>query len=273
MTTDGVLSVLLSVAIPFLLAVLGGILAVRSLPAEKFRNERWWWIGGFLGLAIVGIVLAFIQQIVLTDEQRVSDKKASDREAQLRADSRFTQGQLDTMTKVLTSIASKPDSSNIGREMLTALATVAHQDANENLGKLGLGDISNKELLLRAKSMAASMREIEQEYKRESAPIYIDPHLSEVERQRLWDGSVRGQLAAHDSMQTKWIALQPEARVIRDELVSRLPKEMTAYSGDEKDFVPMSMDKSYVAGPSPLTTTANYLERLALLLPQAKIKR
>jgi hypothetical protein len=76
-------------------------LAARSLPSETFRYERWCWIASFVGIALVGIVLAFVQQVVLTTEQAEAEKAATTAQARLEADNRFTQGQLDSINKVL----------------------------------------------------------------------------------------------------------------------------------------------------------------------------
>jgi hypothetical protein len=125
MTTDALLVILLNVAIPSVLAILGGILAARSLPAERIRYERWLWTSGFLGLALLAVVLAVIQQVRLTTYRVETDRKANETEGRLRADSKFTQGQLDTMTKVLTTLAStttKPQDGNMTAAMLKALA-------------------------------------------------------------------------------------------------------------------------------------------------------
>jgi len=129
MTTDALLTILLNVAIPSVLAILGGILAARSLPAEHIRYERWLWTSGFVSLALLAVVLAVVQQVRLTTDRVEADRKANETEGRLRADSKFTQGQLDTMTKVLTTLAStntKPQDGNMTAAMLKALAAAGH---------------------------------------------------------------------------------------------------------------------------------------------------
>src|ERR1700733_65364 len=130
MTTSAILSIVISVGIPFVLAVLGGILAVRSLPVENFRYERWWWIGTFVGLCLLGIILAVIQQVKLTGDQQLADNKASASESQLRSDMRYTQGQLDTMTKVLSAVAFKSNETGSNKDLLQELVAVGRGAAN-----------------------------------------------------------------------------------------------------------------------------------------------
>lgn len=82
MTTDGLISIVLAVAIPRLMALIGGALATRTLPSENgCRNpETYFWVGFFVLLFLVSIVLAFYQQVRNTSQQQAADKMAADKE-------------------------------------------------------------------------------------------------------------------------------------------------------------------------------------------------
>jgi hypothetical protein len=96
-TTDAVLNIALSVVVPGLMALVGGILAARSLPSEpgKRNLEIWLWSGGFFALFLVSIILAFIQQVRSTTQDRVKEAIASQEKLSSHGEIKFMQGQLD----------------------------------------------------------------------------------------------------------------------------------------------------------------------------------
>jgi energy-coupling factor transporter transmembrane protein EcfT len=124
MTVDGLLAILLNVAIPSLLALAGGILAIRAFREAK-SPERWAWIGVFFGLALVAIVLAFVQQVRFTSQQKEMDAKEASAELRSTNDNKYMQGQLDSINKVLTTVVSKPGDSGLIKDLLKSLASQA----------------------------------------------------------------------------------------------------------------------------------------------------
>lgn len=104
MTVDALLNILLSVGVPGLMALVGGILAARALPSKdnKRNPELYIWASGFLSLFIVSLILAFIQQVRITTQQSVSVKEAHEKELNSEGNIKYMQGELDSIGKVLT---------------------------------------------------------------------------------------------------------------------------------------------------------------------------
>ena len=124
MTTDALLAISLNVVIPSLLAVAGGVLAIRAFRDAK-STERWAWLGVFVFLFLVAVVLAFAQQVLFTEEQKRSDDKAAQIEARRSDEAKytqgqlsFTQGQLESINKVLSTVVSRSGESGLTKGML-----------------------------------------------------------------------------------------------------------------------------------------------------------
>jgi hypothetical protein len=271
-TTGALLSVLLSVAIPFVLAVMGGILAVRSLPAEKFRYERWWWVASFICIALLGIVLAFVQQLILTKEQKETEQKASEAEFRLRSEGRYTQGQLDTMTKVLTALASKPTDPSISKSLIQALA-MSTQTSTASLPKT----FSNQQLWDAAIDLSRRLRVFEiqmSEAERQSRdrfdkavaelPGKLFQDKDQTAIQLAWNTMTSESAKASAARTAAFGSLRSEAMNMRTQLLNRLPPQ------PENPTVRMVLDSDVIAGPHPISMLADYIESKARLLDLSK---
>lgn len=133
MNTDALLAILLNVVIPSVLAVAGGILAVKALSNDK-RVERARWITLFVGLAIAAIVLAFIQQVRLTTQQAIVDQKAAANELRASNDNRYIQGRLDSIVQVMVTFSQQGSPDKVITPFIRALegvlATMSAQAPN-----------------------------------------------------------------------------------------------------------------------------------------------
>jgi hypothetical protein len=105
------LNILLAVVVHGLMAVIGGILAAKALPTEpgKKNRETWYWISGFVFRFLVSVGLAFVQQIRSTKQQITTDEKATQAELKSNGEIKYMQGQLDTMNRVLGTVAANSD--------------------------------------------------------------------------------------------------------------------------------------------------------------------
>lgn len=108
MTLDALLSILLAVVVPGLMALIGGVLAARALPSEpgKKNPEMWYWVGGFVFLFLISLVLAFVQQVRNTAQQQAANQKATQAELRSTGEIKYMQGQLDSINKVLSTLSS-----------------------------------------------------------------------------------------------------------------------------------------------------------------------
>src|SRR5258708_7514868 len=111
MTLDALINILLAVVVPGLMALIGGVLAARAMPAEpgKKNPEMWYWVAGFVFLFMVSMILALVQQVRSSAQQQAAEQKAQQTERRSRGDIKDTQGQLDTMNRVLGNLASNSD--------------------------------------------------------------------------------------------------------------------------------------------------------------------
>jgi hypothetical protein len=110
-TFDSMLEIALAVGIPGLMALIGGALAARALPTEpgKKNLEMWYWISGFMFLFLFSIILAFVQQIRATAKERATEQKTQQVELRSRGEVKYMEGQLDTMNRVLGTLATNSD--------------------------------------------------------------------------------------------------------------------------------------------------------------------
>jgi hypothetical protein len=124
MALDALLNILIAVVVPGLMAVIGGILAAKALPTEpgKKNREMWYWISGFVVLFLVSVLLAFVQQIRSTTQQLAAEQKAAQAELKSGGDIKYMQGQLDTMNRVLATVAANSDPKTMAR-LLRGVAT------------------------------------------------------------------------------------------------------------------------------------------------------
>ena len=100
-TPDALLAIALNVAIPSTLAVAGGILAVNEFGVDRLAQRRRW-IVFFVGVWVLAIVLAFVQQVRTTTQQTIAAQKAAANELRNSNDNKYIQGQLDTIRQVMT---------------------------------------------------------------------------------------------------------------------------------------------------------------------------
>lgn len=122
MTFDSILALLLSVVIPMILAAGGGVLAATTLPGDKTKS-RWLWISFFLVFAIVAIGFAFVQQIRITTQQRAAETVSREHEEHLEGNQRYTEGQLDSINKVLVSLINSGGESRQDQSVLKGLVS------------------------------------------------------------------------------------------------------------------------------------------------------
>jgi len=115
MTVDALLEILVSVVIPCVLALAEGILAARSLSDERWA-ERSLWIALFVGLLVLAIVLAFVQQVRLSTRERAAGLMQQAKDIESEGNIKYTQGQLDSINKILAQVVSADTS---GSQTLT----------------------------------------------------------------------------------------------------------------------------------------------------------
>jgi len=271
-TTDALLALLLNVAIPSLLAVAGGLLAARTLPKDK-RLEQGLWTALFVGLALIAIGLAFVQQVRITTQQTNADEVANKRQSALEGTNRYTQGQLDSITKVLTSLVSSGSSNNDYKTTLRALlASAATRNVPPVNGPVGLKGLSNAELRDQALKMVTAIRTVEQQYEEEDSRLMnqnrFDPSKDKAYNDSLWSGYTQAMNAVHQREVSRWEPLHVQCGLLITEITSRLPPAEVPV--DPEGVVKMTTEYDMLAGAYPLKSLAGYLEKLALLLPQQR---
>lgn len=264
MTVDSLLAILLAVVIPFALAVAGGILAIKALPPEA-QVRRNWWISLFVALTLIGIVLAFAQQVLLTKEQKEADEKGNAREVRMISDTKFTQGQLDSINKVLTAVISKSGDSGLVKEVLKALAGQAAQAGNS-----GQQSYSNSQLRDAALDLARRLREFQLRFSVASQDLlesYRKKAMAAVqnkdkeESSRLFNEHRAAIDALDNSEKADFVPLRAESLNMRSQLLNRLPPQ------PEDRIVKGVLDDEFLGGAEPLYKVSSYFERLARLLP------
>jgi hypothetical protein len=269
MTVDGLLNILLGVAIPFFLAVAGGYLAVKDAKGP----EKWRWVSLFVALLIGGIGLSLYQQIRLTNEQKEADQKT--REANERAQanqnrleggSKYTQGQLDSIHSVLRELVAGGGNAT-NKNLVQALAAVTGAIASKVNGPVGLKGLSNAELRDRVLEMTRNIDVIEQQYEQDSAQLYrIAPTDTSAQRQAV---------QARDERENQnFQPIRVDAQMLYEEMLSRLPIELTRIPNPptladlDAQTTRFVLELGSLAGPYPLRSASAYMKKLAMQLPQ-----
>ena len=229
MTADAILAIVLNVAIPSILAILGGILAVRSLPVGAVKYERWLWVSAFLGLALIAIVLSFVQQVRTTTQQREADEKSARTVNDLRSDGKYTQGQLDSINKVLTAIVANPQANSSGTQkaleaLLFTTMSAQTKSQQEIDSQIKAQYVSNAELSKRGIDFANRLRKFHSDWQQKEMATWNlatrgTPGMTPEQRAeyaRNYD-----QIYAQRDLEYKTVFVG-EAIYLRDELISRL---------------------------------------------------
>jgi hypothetical protein len=265
MTTDAFLNILLTVLLPGLMALFGGILAARSLPSEpgKRNPEKWGWIAIFMFLFLVSVVLAFVQQVRATHAQQVSDDKAHQLEVKNTGDVKYMQGQLDSINKVLGTLSANSDpkqTASILRGLMPIMAS----------GKSALEKISDKQLQIKVLEFVRQMREFgnkfnqqeAQQTQQQMAAMMAIPSSDATRKSDEWTKQNQITSRMYDQFQFDFkdqflgVALS-----YRDELLRRLGPQPPETGIDR----PMALE-GWIA-PLSVDATATYLEKLARKLP------
>lgn len=261
MTPDALIAILLNVFIPSLLTLAGGILAIRSFRDVR-SIERWVWISVFVFLFLVAVVLGFVQQVMLTSQQKKSDDKAAASELRSNGEIRYMQGQLDSINKVLTTTVSKSGDSGLAKDLLKALASQASDAAKP---------YSNSQLRDAALDLARRLREFQFRFATDEAKMYQTyfPQIAAANKNKDTEAAdkIQGQLvsaevALHNREQMEFGSLRAEAMNMRTQLLNRLPPQ------PDNMMVQLVLDRGVLAGASPIYEVASYIEQLARLLPE-----
>ena len=251
MTVDARLSVAITVAIPFFLAVAGGILAVRTLPDANLR-ERTIWIAVFVGLFFVGLVLSVIQQVRMTTQQTLAESAAHDKDVRIEGDAKYTQGQLESINKVISSLVLSNTSTQEVKDILRGIQSTTKNTSQAPVAtsnRVGLRGFSNEELKAKVGEMTAKLRALDN-----AMILYTDPHQT---------------TRAYQNQQDQWNFLHVECAMLVEEMTSRLPAGSypTAVGSIQAELT-----QGVLFGARPLQEISSYMERLALLLPAEKKK-
>lgn len=252
--------IVLNVVIPAFLALLGGILATKALPDDK-RRERSRWIALFVVLVLIAIILAFIQQVKVTREKQEAEAKAASNEKALFGENKFTQGQLDSINKVLSSLVSgTTHDSTFTKDVIKALAStskIASASAEHAF--------SNSQLRDSAIDLARRLRALQTSFDDASEKIMMERPGKLTTRDEWAKFN-----AARDEKETllrgkfeeDFVPLRAEAINMRSQLLNRLPAQ------EENADVNRMLKYGALAGPHPLYELATYYEKLARLLAQ-----
>ncbi len=275
MTVDALLAILLNVAIPSALALAGGILAANALSEEK-GVQRAWWSALFIGLALMAIVLAFIQQVRFTTQQQKSDYISQQRDSELKGENKYTQGQLDTLTKVLTSMNSSLTGDSGYKTMVSALLSAARSNSTSRpigVEPPAIQRMSNDQLRSKVIEFANALRKESSDYVARDSTLplaFQDPKawaaLSPDQREKVNRDNTNRMIADSNAfssdLEQKYLG---DATEYRDELLRRLGPQSPAKS--DLTFWLDGNGGSAIMGLWTARGTADYLERLARQLP------
>ena len=266
MTTDGLIGILLAVVIPGVMAVLGGVLGARSLPGEpeKRRKKIVLWSVIFGALFIFSVLLAGYQQVRATSQQRETEQKAAQEKLLSEGEVKYTQGQLDSINKILASVVQQGGAESRSLEAALVKGALGASVISRPVNQVpAIKQLSNDDLQKRAISMANSIREIDRE-ERNSVPIPLSPNPSN-------QGSFfAAAQTAHIRANDQWGAIHVQCGVLVQEMLTRIPAgslASTAVQQQQQYQIDLTIETGRADGANPLTMVADYVERLARALP------
>lgn len=271
MTTDALLAIAVGVLIPFLLAVAGGALAIKALPPETKSSEKSIWISAFIGLFLVGVVLAFCQQVRMTTLQTTADEKDHQKEVKNEGEIKYTQGQLDSINKVLAQAiqtGGAPDKSLTNALLKGAMQ--ASQARSFGVEPPAIQRMTNAQLKAKVMDFVQQLRKMSADVSAQTrqlsdAQMEATRSAKAEDRNKEWDEfSARiGQLYISHSQQIQSCCVVT-ATEYRDEMLRRLGPENP--SDFQKFPFTFWMAAGTVLGSAnemTLDHTASYLEFLA----------
>ena len=138
------------------------------------------------------------------------------------------------------------------------------------LGPVGLKGLSNLELKSQALSMVAAIGTIEHQYETENSAAMrrpTDPVNMQAENTR-WLFVME---QVHNNEQVRWDPLRVQCDLLVEEMRSRIPADALPKDKIVLNTVEMALGGG-LAGVYPLRTLSDYVEKLALLLPQPLTK-
>jgi hypothetical protein len=266
MTADSLINFFLTVAIPILLAVAGGVLAIRTLPAETNHRERFGWIAVFFFLGIVGLVLGFIQQVRTTAQEKTLATANHERDVRQEGEVRYTQGELDSINKVLGQVvlAGTSGTQNIAKTLLegaVAASSRTSQVAGTIPNRYQL--LSHADLKKESLTLVGDLRALA-EHEKEEDEVMIDQVMktyNKPEHDANVQNLIRVSMRLTDIYNNDY---KVEAIMLRDEMMRR---ESVAVDPRTRANINSSYD--YPTNPLGLQEVANDLESLARVIPDS----
>jgi hypothetical protein len=266
MTVDALLNIFLSVCVPGLMALIGGILAARALPSkdDKRNPELYLWASGFLLLFVVSLILAFIQQVRITTQQAESVKEVHEKELKSNGDIKYMQGELDSIGNVL-KVSGQGDPATVASILKSITVSTTR-----GVEAPAIERMTNQQLRAKVIEFARALRKECDNYTSQVEFSTIAQRgqakvLSQEEGKKLWQEDVNRGIAMSNSLNLR---LQQnfvgDANQYKNELLRRLgpqnsllPSEQTFWIGGNAVSV----------GYWQARGTADYLEGLAKRLP------
>jgi hypothetical protein len=174
MTTDALLNIALTVGVPGLMALIGGILAARSIPSNSGKRtpEFYVWSSGFVVLFLLSVILSFVQQIRNTNQQIMRDSAASAIELRNNGDVKYMEGELASMNKVLGNISTRSDPAQIVGMLKGITLKPPIQAPNQGLEPPGIQKMTNGQLRARVIEFANQMRKFESDHEQQEEALF-----------------------------------------------------------------------------------------------------
>jgi hypothetical protein len=263
-TVDSLLNILLAVVIPGFMALAGGILAAKALPtvAGKRNVEKWYWSSVFILLFVVGVVLAFVQQVRDTSRRENEQQNVRVEELRTHGDLKYLQGQLDTQNSLLAKLASSGDPTT-GKAIVAALASVvgARTEAEKS---------TNKQLCEKAHALAAKIWEFQTSYQEEERNVYL--HAHDDPKNRALDPDAANALRMRVTQQENEMRKKHEedfraqffvdAKYLRDSMFERLSESQRVSLRTNNAQFDMNLNVGTLNGAANEYGIANYLEEI-----------
>lgn len=265
MTTDALLNIAVTVILPFLMALGGGILAAKSLQSEV---EKRFWIAGFIGVFLLCVSLSFVQQVRNTTQEQARENRDNQKDLTNTGNEKYMQGQLDSINKVLVTLSSN---SNPNQTVAILKSLIPEMPQIIAPGQSALEKMSNKQLRSSVLSFVSRLRDSVSKYNRQQQDS-MNQYQTELAQQPRTDTTnqtaflqmTQREMALSNQFQTDYkSSFAADASSYRDELIRRLGPQPPR-SGTFN--VPLSVDGWIV--PMSVDATATYLEELAKKFPQ-----
>jgi hypothetical protein len=218
-------------------------------------------------LFLIGVVLSFIQQVRMSTQEQQAEVKAHEKEIRDQGDIKYTQGQLDSINKMLANVISShaSDSQDLTKDLLRGIMAASHGADHKD-------QMTDAQLCSRTTDLANKIRVFETDFSK-SEESERDKWIRELsgatgaERQSLERNSFQQERQRSKDHEEKFVNdFLSDVKYDHDQIIDRLSApqrdQLVGHNGQEEASISVGQLVGWETG----YRFASYLDQLAKAL-------